>query len=302
MYRRLPPLNAIRAFEAVARNASFTRAADELCVTQGAVSRHVSVLEAWLGVKLFVRAQRGIRLTPKGEEYLRVLRAALDQIEYGTRQVRESLGENTLRLKLPPTFAIRWLVPRLASFHAMNRNVDVQITTSHQPVDFDHENVDACIHSGPVAPRAALCKRLFGEILVPICSPGLLKKKPRLCEPSDLADHVLLCSMNRRADWPTWLQAAKITNVDGNSGLKFENSALAYQAVVNELGVALAQRAFVEEDLRSGRLVAPLKLRVRTKGAYYFICNPNRPKAPRVAAFEKWILQEALAMEESAID
>jgi LysR family glycine cleavage system transcriptional activator len=302
MYRRLPPLNAIRAFEASARNASFTRAADELCVTQGAVSRHVSALEAWLGVKLFIRVQRGIQLTPKGAEYMRVLHGALDQIEYGTRQIRENLDENTLRLKLPPTFAIRWLVPRLASFHAMNRNVDVQITTSHQPVDFDREDVDACIHSGLAPPALVGCKRLFGEILVPICSPGLLKKKPSLREPADLAHHVLLCSMSRNADWPTWLRAAKVTNVDGNSGLKFENSALAYQAVVNELGVALAQRAFVEEDLQSGRLVAPLALRVRTQGAYYFAYNANRPKTPRVAAFEEWIQREAAAMEEAALD
>jgi len=301
MSRRLPPLNALRAFEAAARNASFTRAAEELFVTPGAISRHVSALEAWLDVKLFIRTQRGIKLTPRGARYVRVLHGALDQIEYGTRQLQENSDDNTLRLKLPPTFAIRWLVPRLAAFHALNKNLDVQITTSHQPVDFDREDVDACIHSGTSPPASDGYRWLFGEILVPVCSPGLLKKKPPLKQPADLAHYVLLCSMSRNADWPTWLSAARTTNIDGNSGLKFENSALAYQAAMNELGVVMAQRAFVEDDLHSGRLVAPLSLRVPTHGAYYFAYNAHRPKAPRVAAFEDWITREVAGMEEAAL-
>lgn len=300
MSRRLPPLNALRAFETSARHASFTRAAQELFVTQGAVSRHVAALEKWLGIKLFTRTQRGIELTPKGSVYFRTLRGALDQIDYGTRQLLETPDENTLRVKLPPTFAIRWLVPRLARFLALDRHIDVQITTSHQPVDFDREDVDACIHSGNMPPPDAASRRLFGEILLPVCSPGLLKRGPPLRKPADLAKHVLLCSLHRPLDWPTWMAAAGITNIDGNSGLKFENSALSYQAAIEEVGVVVAQRAFVEEDLRAGRLVAPLALRAVSQGAYYLLYRGARHQPARIQQFEDWIVREASKTEEDS--
>ncbi|HZQ60151.1 MAG TPA: transcriptional regulator GcvA [Casimicrobiaceae bacterium] len=301
MTRRLPPLNAVRAFEASARHASFTRAAQELFVTQGAVSRHVAALEKWLGIKLFTRTQRGIELTPKGSVYFRTLRGALDQIDYGTRQLQQTPDENTLRLKLPPTFAIRWLVPRLARFLAADRQIDVQITTSHQPVDFDREDVDACIHSGAAPPPDAVSRRLFGEILLPVCSPALLGRGPPLAQPADLAQHVLLCSLHRPQDWPTWLAAARISDIDGNSGLKFENSALSYQAAIEGVGVVVAQRAFIEDDLRAGRLVAPFALRAPTTGSYYLAYRAQRQKPARVDRFEDWILREVTGLEEASV-
>jgi LysR family glycine cleavage system transcriptional activator len=299
MSRRLPPLNALRAFEASARHASFTRASQELFVTQGAVSRHVAALEKWLGIKLFTRTQRGIELTPKGAVYFRTLRGALDQIDYGTRQLQLSPDDYTLRVKLPPTFAIRWLVPRLARFLATDRQMDVQITTSHQPVDFDREDVDACIHSGITPPAGAVSRRLFGEILLPVCSPGLLERGSSLRDADDLAQHVLLCSLHRPQDWPTWLEAAGISHIDGNSGIKFENSALSYQAAIEGVGVVVAQRAFVEEDLRAGRLVAPLTLRAATTGAYYLAYRAEREKPMRIDRFEQWIIGEAMQIEEA---
>ena len=293
MSRRLPPLNAIRAFEAAARNASFTRAAQELFVTQGAVSRHVATLEGWLGAKLFTRTQRGIELTAKGSAYFRVLRGALDQIDHATRQLQQSPDENLLRLKLPPTFAIRWLVPRLARFHAKHPGVDVQITTSHDPADFDREDVDAAIHSDFEPPVGPGFRRVLGEELLPVCSPGLVAKGLPLRKPRDLARHVLLCSMNRPRDWPAWLAAAGVPEIDGNSGLKFENAALAYQAAIDRLGVTIAQRALVEDDLRSGRLVAPFALSVKTSGGYDLAFPPHRPKSRRLQAFEEWLAREA---------
>ena len=300
MTRRLPPLNAVRAFEASARHASFTRAAAELFVTQGAISRHVAALEKWLGIKLFTRTQRGIELTPKGSVYFRTLRGALDQIDFGTRQLQQTPDEKTLRLKLPPTFAIRWLVPRLARFLAADRHIDVQITTSHQQVDFDREDVDAAIHSGVSPPPGAASRRLFGEILLPVCSPALLRGGARLARPADLAHHVLLCSLHRPQDWPTWLAAAGLDSIDGNGGLKFENSALSYQAAIEGVGVVVAQRAFVEEDLRVGRLVAPFTLRASTTGAYYIAYRSERAKPARIQRFEDWIVREALQIEEAA--
>ncbi len=288
MKNTLPPLNALRAFEAAARTGSLTRAAQELSVTQGAVSRHVSQLEQWLGVELFVRTRRGADLTVEGAAYYRGIQRAFEEIDTHTRNLMRRPAVNTLRLKLPPTLAIRWLVPRLARFHALNRHIDVQITTSHQPVDFDREDVDVAIHSGPIAPSKLHSLRLFGETLLPVCSPQLFSRYPRPSRPADLADHILLCSMHRPNDWPDWLKAAGQTQIDGNSGLKFENSALAYQAATDELGIVMAQQAFVQDDLRIGRLVAPLELRVETKQAYFLI-YPAARASKKVQAFEAWI-------------
>jgi LysR family glycine cleavage system transcriptional activator len=289
MKSTLPPLNALRAFEAAASNGSLTRAAQELSVTQGAVSRHVSPLEQWLGVGLFIRTRRGAELTPEGATYYRGIQRAFEEIDSHTRNLMRRPASNTLRLKLPPTFAIRWLVPRLARFHALNRHSDVQITTSHQPVDFNREDVDVAIHSGPEPDSSLYSRRLFGETLLPVCSPGLFKRYPKLRRPQDLSQHVLLCSMHRPNDWPNWLKQAGVTGVDGNSGLKFENSALAYQAATDELGVVMAQLAFVDDDLRVGRLIAPLALRVETGEAYYLACPDIRRATAKIAAFEDWI-------------
>jgi LysR family glycine cleavage system transcriptional activator len=293
MARRLPPLTTLRAFEAASRHASFTRAAEELYVSQGAISRHVATLESWLKVRLFARHARGIELTPKGAVFFRAVRGALDQLEYGARQLAQKPDEGTLRVKVPPTFAIRWLMPRLARFHAFRPEIDVQITTSHQPVNFNREDVDACIHSDRQALPEARCLRLFGERLLPVCSPALAERGPPLRVPHDLARHVLVCSLHRPRDWPTWLGAAGVTDLDGNNGIKVENSALAYQAAIDALGVVIAQRSFVADDLRSGRLVAPFALEVPGDGAYWLAYPGDRPRPDAVSAFETWILREA---------
>lgn len=297
MSRRLPPLNALRAFEAAARDESFTRAAQELHITQGAVSRHVAKLEDWLGVRLFERTRTGLVLTPQGQNYLRTVRSALDLIEDGTRALQQSPDERRLRVKLPPTFAIRWLVPRLARFHALHPKIDVQITTSHQRADFEREDIDLSIHSEPEPVNTPGYRRLFGETLLPVCAPGLLEAGRPLKKPADLARHVLLCSLNRPLDWPHWLAAAGAHGIDGNSGLKFDNAALAYQAAADRLGVMIAQLAFVSDDLASGRLVAPLALRLKTQGAYYLESRTGRAQPERVQAFADWVVQEAAELE-----
>jgi len=292
MARKLPPLNALRSFEAASRHVSFTNAAEELCVSQGAISRQVTALEDWLKVQLFTRHARGIELTPKGAAFFRVVRGAFDQVEYGARQLEQKPDDKTLRLKVPPTFAIRWLVPKLARFHAFSPDIDVQLTTSHQAVNFNRDDVDACIHSDMQPLPEAYCQRLFGEQLMTVCSPDLLKNGPPLRTPADLDQHVLVCSLHRPRDWPTWLSTAGVTTFDGNNGIKLENSALTYQAAIDGLGVVIAQRSFVEEDLRCGRLVAPFELLVPGDGSYFLAYPLERPKSHGVAAFEAWILRE----------
>lgn len=296
--RRLPPLNAIRAFEATARHLSFTKAAKELFVTQGAVSRHVAALERELATKLFLRHHRAIELTTKGEVYFRALRDAFERIQDATDHVSGVSDTPTLRVKLPPTFAIRWVVPRLARLHAMDRALDVQITTSHSPADFDREEIDIAIYSGEQPPAGCIAIRLFGERLTPVCSPNLLRGRTRaLRRPSDLKRHTLLCSLHRPKDWPTWIAAAGVRDIDGNSGLKFENSSLAYQAAIDKLGIAMAQTALVAEDLATGRLVAPFDLLVPASGAYFLLYPPRSRELEKVRRFQAWILKECAGME-----
>ena len=293
--RRHPPLNALRAFEAAARCRSFTLAARELGVTQAAVSHQVARLEQELGAKLFLRHHRAIELTARGERYFRLLRDAFERLETATRTIFGGEDGRTLRIKLPPTIAIRWVVPRLARLHALDRSLDVQITTSHMPTDFDRDEVDVAIHSGEHPPADVHAVRLMGETLTPVCSPALLKRARTLRRPADLARQTLLCSLHRPDDWPAWIAAARLSGVDGNSGLKFENSSLAYQAAIDRLGVAMAQTALVADDLAAGRLVAPFALRVPTKGAYFLIYPPRAGSSAKVRRFEEWIRAEVAA-------
>ncbi|SIT45843.1 Transcriptional regulator, LysR family [Paraburkholderia piptadeniae] len=299
MRRKLPPLNALRAFEASGRYSSFTGAAKELLVTQGAVSRHVSLLEDWLGVKLFLRTPRGIELTRKGESYIRALSSAFDQIDYATRELRDEADGSVLRLKLPPTFAMRWLVPRLTRFHARHPKIAIQIVTSHEPANFRLEDIDVSVHSHPYPPEGQGHRRLFREVLMPVCSPALLQRGPALAEPRDLARHTLLSSRNRPMDWSRWLVEAGLTELDGAGHVDFDNAALAYQAAIDNLGVMIAVRALIEDDLTSGKLVAPFDLQVTTPGAYYLACALVTSRSPQLMAFEAWLMEEAEAYERS---
>lgn len=295
MNRQIPPLNALRSFEAVARLGSFTKAADELCVTQGAVSRQIANLESWFDQKLFHRGRHNIELTQQGRSYFEAVRDIFDAIDRSTRRMMPRQDDRLLRIKLPPTFAIRWLMPRLARFHAKHPSTEVQITTSHQRVNYRLEDIDVGIHSEPVPPQLPGFKLLFEETLIPVCSPGLLKSSRPLEKPGDLKFHDRLCSMNRPNDWATWLKAANVDSIDGHEGLKFENAALAYQAAANGLGVMMGLMPFVKEDLASGLLVAPFDLCVSTPGGYYLSFSDVKEKSPKLMEFEAWLLEEVSA-------
>ena len=290
--RRLEHLNALRAFEATARHLSFTKAAQELNVTQGTLSHHVAVLEATLGAKLFHRYHRAIELTQKGETLFRHLFEAFELVQSGIDSIGGVADSSTLRIKLPPTFAIRWLVPRLASLHATNPTLDVQITTSHRMVDFTREEIDVAILSGTEPPTDVVSRRLFGEVLTPVCSPDMILAPQCERDPAILRDCTLLCSLHRPNDWPMWIEAAQISGIDGNNGVKFENSSLAYQAAIDKLGVALAQIALIADDLKSGRLIRPFDLTVATDAAYYLIYPSRSRSKAKVQAFEAWLLEQ----------
>ncbi len=290
---RLPPLNALRAFEAAARHSSIKRAADELCVTPGAVSRHVLKLEAHLGVRLFARKHGSVELTPAGTRYLREIREAFALIARATSTTRSGRDERRLRLTVPPTCAARWLVPRLGHFHAGHGDVSIEIATSHDPVDFARDEIDAAVHYGrSIAPGLAGTE-LFGEMLVPVCSPALASHPPPVRSARDLAAHVLLHSIRRPNDWPDWFAAAGAGSLELDRTLAFENSTLTYQGAIDGLGVAVAQLAFVGDELERGRLIAPVDVRLRGECAYFLVYPAEKAALAKVRMFQEWIAAEA---------
>ena len=287
----LPPLNALRAFEAAGRHLSFKEAASELCVTQGAVSRHVLNLESYLGVGLFHRTHRQVMLTPAGSAYLEEARDALLRIADATTRVKARTDERVLRIKAPPSCSIRWLVPRLGRFHAAYPDIAVQVMTSHDAVDFDRDQIDVGIHYGPGCPDSWSHVRLFNEVLIPICSRSLLRRKR--ARPRDILGHVLLHSLRRPDDWRQWLDKAGLNGFSPIQELTFENSTLTYQGAVDGLGIAIAQKGLVADDIAGGRLAAPSDVEVHNAMAYFLVFPRRREKITKVQAFRGWIADEA---------
>ncbi len=289
----LPPLNALRAFEAAARHLSFKRAAEELCVTQGAISRHIAHLEIALSMRLFVRSHRQVELTPEGLVYSRDVRNAFLALKRATANLSALADDNTLRIKIPPTCAVRWFVPRLARFHAAYPDITVQITTSHEPANFDRDRIDVAIQYNGTDDSRLVCEQLFSEVMIPVCSRHLAEQNGGLREPRDLAGHVLLKSIHRLDDWPRWFEMAGI-ELDSapEHELVLENASLTYEAAEKGLGIALAQSVFVEDELRSRRLVVPMKQSLVTDAGYYIVFPEERARLTKLRAFRCWLSGE----------
>ena len=290
MVRDLPPLNALRAFEAAARRLSFTRAAEELGVTQAAISHHVRVLEDHLGFRLFRRLNNGLLLTEKGEAYLPSIRQAFDVLCEATDAVQGHGESQVLTLSVLPNFALRWLVPRLAEFQRRSAMVDVRLLTAYRGTEFLREDIDAAIRLGADWPGLN-ADHLFGSDMFPVCSPMLVAQRP-LREPRDLVHHLLLHVYGALDDWPKWLVAADAGNVAVDRGPSFDSYALALEAAAHGCGVAMARSAFVQDDLASGRLIAPFSLTVRRDEAWYFLW-PKTGSSRKVSSFRSWLLAHA---------
>jgi LysR family glycine cleavage system transcriptional activator len=291
---RLPPLNALRAFEAAARHSSFARAADELCVTPGAVSRHILKLEAYLGTKLFTRGHAQVQLTPSGQDYLLEVREAFVRISQATTTTRTTgLNERLLRIKVPPTCAARWLVPRLAHFHAEHPEISIQLTTSHDAIDFGRDDVDAAVQYGRNTGTEFAAQRLFDEVLLPVCSAAVAAQTPALRRPRDVARHVLLHSIRRPNDWADWFAGAGVDDPPLDKSMAFENSTLTYQGAVDGLGVAIAQVAFVLDEIDRGRLVAPVDVRLKSEQAYFLVFPREKAPLRKLRLFSEWAATEA---------
>lgn len=291
---RLPPLNAVRAFEAAARHMSITLAADELNVTPGAVSRQIKSLEETLGLQLLKRGHRQISLTRQGGDYYRAVTRAIEALRDATRRLKGRSQRRQLKIRAYTTFAMRWLIPRLSGFHAAHPDVEVLLKASLAPVDFRKEDIDGAIRLGDGNWPGTHNYRLVDNILAPVASPGLLKTGPKLKRPADLAHHTLLHTVARPDDWAYWLEAAGgAGQLDPRAGMTYESSAMSYAAAIEGQGVAMAQLFLVEKDLEEGRLVLPFRKTLDMGDFTYYLLTPSHRDEPApMKTFRLWMMEQ----------
>lgn len=290
--KRLPPLNALRAFEAAARFESFNQAARELHVTPSAISHQIRTLEEYLGAALFRRRPREVRLTETGREFLPPVRDALHQIGVAAERIVRQAANPVLTVSSVPSFAIGWLVPRLTEFQAAHPGIEVRLDTSSQLIDCRSSDVDACIRyiaDEPDLPEVRF-HLLFHEELVVVCSPDMVGASGRLRTPADLARVTLLHSYSRAGQWRSWLKAAGVEDVDPDRGPRFSTDSIAVEAAASGLGVALANRRVVENQVAKGGVVVAFDTGYCSAGAYYLLYPEDVADDPRIVAFREWLL------------
>lgn len=292
MSRRLPPLNALRAFEAAARHLSFTKAAEELHVTQAAISHQIKALEEWLGLPLFRRMNRALALTEAGQSYLPPVREAMDTLSQATDSLLRSDSTGALTISTMPSFASKWLVPRLTRFQKRYPDMDVRVQSTSQVVDFARHDVDLAIRFGNGDWPDLRVERLLTEDIFPVGHPSLLGGDCPLTCPEDLRNHTLLHD-DYRISWAVWCRAAGIEGLDVERGPRFDDSSFTLQAAMNGHGVALARGALVADDIATGRLVRLFDVRLPGSVAYYVVAPPHYFSRPKVKAFRDWLFEEA---------
>ncbi len=291
MPRHLPPLNALKAFEAAARSESITRAAEELCVTQGAVSHQVKALEATLGVKLFNRERQRLVMTEAGRDYLAVIRDALDRIALGTERLIQRQTSGVLTVSTSPDFAAKWLVHRLGRFAEAHPDIDLRVSAATHHVDFAREDVDLAVRHGDGNWAGLGVMRLCAERLFPVCSPRLVSGRNRIATAADLLKFPLL----RLDDWTTWTKWFEAAGVAAPvaHGPVLNRASMLIDAAVDGQGVALARTALAAWDLINGRLVRPIDVSLKMSKTYWIVCPKATSALPKITAFREWLLTEA---------
>ncbi|MDH3230845.1 MAG: transcriptional regulator GcvA [Alphaproteobacteria bacterium] len=293
---RLPPMNTLRAFEAAARHLSFTQAAEEIHITQAAVSHQIRTLEDALGVRLFRRLNRAIRLTEEGQEFVSEVRKALSHLSTAVERLAAPDAGGPLTVSVLPSFASKWLVPRLGRFREKHPEIDVRISPSIQLTDFRRDDVDLVVRYGKGQYEGLHSVRLMTEDIFPVCSPALLSGAKALRRPADLRHHTLLHD-DGHVDWAMWLLVAGVKDISRTQGPFFTDSGLVIQAATEGQGVALARGALAADDLAAGRLVKPFDIAIPTEYAYYVVCPKATSHHPKIAAFREWLLEEAGASD-----
>jgi LysR family transcriptional regulator, glycine cleavage system transcriptional activator len=289
----LPPLAAMRAFEAAARHASFSRAAEELCVTHGAISHQIKSLETSLGVPLFQRLTRRVQLTEAGEALFAKVHAAFDLLETGTAQVMARYTNQPLVVSCIATFSMRWLMPRLQQFTSSHLGLAIRLLASNSPELFPQEDIDVSIRVGPTDragnwPANVEAHAFLDEAFGPVCSPQLLQHVP-LRHPDDLHAHVLLHTESRLSAWGDWLRINEVTSIDPTAGPRFETFYLLLHAATSSFGVAIGPDTMIAEDLASGRLVAPFGF-VPSGISMYVLYPRAQAHDPRCLALRDWLM------------
>lgn len=291
MPRRLPPLNSLRSFEAAGRHLSFTRAAKELAVTQAAVSHQVKALEQHLGVQLFKRLPRQLLLTRAGETLLPVISESLDEIADAVTSVQQQPGTEKLSVRLAPSFAAKWLSPRLGTFHSEQPNIDLILNHSNEAVDFRRSDIDLAITYGTGDWPDVIAEPVLSIDFFPVCSPDYIKTERPLTDMDNLRHHTLLHDANYE-NWAAWLKLAGLDDVDPRHGPILDDTNVLIQAAIDGQGIALGSTIFVADHLESKRLIRPFDAVLESEYAYYVVCPEEHLERPAVRAFRDWVLSE----------
>ena len=296
---RLPSLDLLNGFEAAARLLSFTKAGEELYLSQSAVSRQIQELEDQLGVRLFERRHRALALTEAGQTMYAAAAQALATMRAVTDRLRAGRGRQTLAVTTTQSFASLWLIPRLAGFTRTHADLDVRISAETRVLDLERDGLDLAIRHGPASMVGANAVKLFGERVFPVCSPKLMKDPKRpLREPADLRHHVLLQyddpdGRHPWLHWKTWLEIERLTDLRPAGSLVFSGYEQIIPAAIAGHGVALGRSPLVREAMSSGELVAPFKRSADPARAYFAIVSKNSANRPEVADFVAWLKEEA---------
>jgi LysR family glycine cleavage system transcriptional activator len=289
--RRLPPLNAVKAFEAAARRRSFTRAAEELHVTSGAVSQQVKLLEDTLGLKLFNRERQRLLITEAGQAYLAVIREALDQIAAGTERLVQRQRSGVLTVSVSPDFAAKWLINRLSRFAEAHPQIDLRIAAEDQHSDFARQDVDLAVRHGDGTWPGLNVVQLCAERLFPVCSPKLIERLNQKPEPADLLKFPLL-RLNDWSTWHRWFETAGVT-APVMHGPVINRASMLIDAAIDGQGVALARTALAAWDIIHGRLVRPINVSLVMANTYWIVCPKVTSSTPKISMFREWLLGEA---------
>ena len=299
MRQRLPSLNALRTFESAARHGSFKGAADELCVSHSAVSHQIKHLEKTLGVELFLRKSRSVELTRAGRSYYPPLRDAFDRLAEATDLIQHSKTNSALTVQVYSTFAIRWLIPRLSLLGEQCPELQIRLVTSQSDVDFEQDDVDACVMIGRRSRMNLRYDYLFSSRIFPVCSPSMLESTCLTDDPAQLAKLPILQVYPSSRDWWLWLEANDIEGVDPNAGQQFDSYDLAMNSSMQGIGVALGMEPFVSRDLAAGLLVEPFPdRRTYVPQDWHLVCREEKADHPDIACFRDWI-QKQVAADES---
>lgn len=296
MTRNLPPLNALRAFEAAARHLSFTKAADELNVTQAAVSHQVKALEERLNIRLFKRLNRALMLTDDGQKYFPDLRDALDLISQSTDKLLKSDSNGVLTVSVMPSFASLWLVPRIQIFSRLYPDIDVRISADDRLTDFNLDHVDVAVRYGRGRWPGLHVEKIMEEEIFPVCSARYLEDHPELKTPNDLVGHTLLHDYAFADEafltWAYWIKHAQVKGIDPSRGPKFSHTHMVMQACMAGEGIAMGRSAMIKSDLDAGRFIRLFDFAVASDVAYYFVCPTSTIERFKNTAFRDWLLSE----------